>query len=104
MWESHSVRETSSEVDQGYNSLGVSDESCPFGCLRTEMQELPACSGLDSRVPGIMVGVDPRSEETPRGVEEEVGQITSLETISSLATQLLHTVQVVSVVSHVVGT
>ena len=93
VWESHSVREPSSKVDQGCNSLGVSGESCPVRCLRTEMQELPACSGMDSRVPGIVVGVDPRTEETPREMEEGVGQFTSMETISSLVTQLLRTVQ-----------
>ena len=118
VWESHSVREASTKVDQGCNSLGVSGESCTVGCLRTEMQELPACSGMDSHVPGIVVRVDPRSEETHREMEEGVGQFTSLETISSLVTQLLLTVQegttggrhassgggVGSVVSRVVGT
>ena len=57
------------------------------------MQELSACSGMDSHVPGTVVGVDPRSEETPRKVEEGDGQLASLETISSLVTQLLRTVQ-----------
>ena len=52
-----------------------------------------ACSGMDSRVPGIVVGVHPRNGETPREMEEGVGQFTSLETISSLASQLLRTVQ-----------
>ena len=93
VWESHSDREPSPKVDGGCNSLGVSGESCTVGCLRTEMQELPACSGMDSRVPGTMVGVDLRSEETPRKVEEGDGQLASLETISSLVTQLLRTVQ-----------
>ena len=79
-------------MDRGCNSLGVSGESGTVGCLWTEMQELPACSGMDSRVPGIVVGVDPRSEETPPEVEEGVGQFTSLDTISSLVTQLLRTV------------
>ena len=63
------------------------------GRVRTKMQELPACSGMNSRVPGPMVGVDPRSEETPRKVEEGDGQLASLEAISSLVTQLLRTVQ-----------
>ena len=57
------------------------------------MQELPACSGMNSHVPGPVVGVDPRSEETPRKVEEGDGQLASLEAISSLVTQLLRTVQ-----------
>ena len=38
-------------------------------------------------------GVDPRSEETPRKVEEGDGRLASLETISSLVTQPLRTVQ-----------
>ena len=61
--------------------------------LRKEKQDLPACSGMDSRVHGIVVDVDLRSDETPREMEEGVGQITSSETISSLVTQLLHAVQ-----------
>ena len=90
-WESHSDREPSSKVDWGCNSLGVSGESCTVGCLRTKMQELSACSRMDSRVPGTVV--DPRNEEIPRKVEEGDGQLASLETISSLVTQLLRTVQ-----------
>ena len=48
---------------------------------------------MDSRVPVPMVGVDSRSEEIPRKVEEGDGQLASLEAISSLVTQLLRTVQ-----------
>ena len=91
VWESHSDREPISMVVRGCNSLGVSGESCTAGCHRTKRQELPACSGMDSRVPGPVVGVDPRSEETPRKVEEGDGQLASLETISSLVTQLIRT-------------
>ena len=93
VWESHSDQEPSLKVDRGCDSLGVSGESGTVGCLRTEMQELPACSGMGSRVPGIVVGVDPRSGETPREMKEGVAQVTSLETISSLVSQLLRTVQ-----------
>ena len=93
VWESHSDREPSSKVDRGCNSLGVSGESCTVGCLRMNMHELPACPRMDSRVPGTLVGVDQRSKETPRKVEEGGGKLASLETISSLITQLLRTVQ-----------
>ena len=93
VWESHSDREPSSNADRGCNSLGESGESWTVGSLRTKMQELPACSGMNSRVPGPVVGVDLRSEETPRKVEEGDGQLASVEAISSWVTQLLHTVQ-----------
>ena len=33
------------------------------------------CSGMDSRVPVTVVGVDSRSEEIPRQVEEGDGQL-----------------------------
>ena len=85
VWESHSDREPSSNAESG--------ESWTVGCLRTKMQELPACSGMNSRVPGPVVGVDPRSEGTPRKVEEGDSQLASLEAISSLVTQLLRMVQ-----------
>ena len=48
VWESHSDREPSSDADQGCNSLGESNESWNVGCLQTNVQELPVCSGLDS--------------------------------------------------------
>ena len=92
-WESHSDREPSSNADRGCNSLGKSGESWNVGCLQTKVQELPACSGMDSRVPVPVVGVDSRSEEIPQKVEEGGGQLASLEAISSLVTQLLRTVQ-----------
>ena len=67
---------------------------CGSGCNSLQkMQELPACSGMHSRVPGPVVGVDPRSEETPRKVEEGDGQLASLEAISSLVAELLRMVQ-----------
>ena len=89
VWESHSDREPSSNADRGRNSLEESGESWNVGCLQTKVQELPVCS----RVPVPVIGVDPRSEETPRKVEEGDGQLASLEAISSLVTQLLRTVQ-----------
>ena len=93
MWESHLDRELSSNADRGCNSLGEFGESWNVGCLQTKVQELPACSGMNSRVPVPVFGVDPGSEETPRKVEEGDGQLASLEAISSLVAQLLRTVQ-----------
>ena len=93
MWESQSDREPSSDADRGCNSLGESDESWNVGCFQTNVQELLVCSGMDSRVPVPVVGVDSRSEETPRKVEKGDGQLAPLEAISSLVTQLLRTVQ-----------
>ena len=52
-----------------------------WGCLRTKLQDLPACSGMGSRVPVSMVGVDSRSAETPRKVEKGDGQLAPLEAI-----------------------
>ena len=83
----------SSDAGQGRDSLGESDESRNVRCLRTELQELPACSGMGSRVPVSVVGVDSRSAGTPRKVEKGDGQLAPLEAISSLATQLLRTAQ-----------
>ena len=48
---------------------------------------------MNSRVPVPVVGVDPRGEEIPRKAEEGDSQLTSLEVISSLVTQLLRAVQ-----------
>ena len=93
VWESYSDRESSSDADRSCNSLGESGESWNVGCLQANVQELPVCSGMDSRVPVPVVGVDSRSEEIPRKVEEKDGQMASLEAISSLVTQLLRTVQ-----------
>ena len=93
VWESHSDRESSSDAGRGRNSLGESDESRNVGCLQTEFQELPACSGMGSRVSVSVVGVDSRSAETPRKVDKGDGQLAPLEAISSLVTQLLHTAQ-----------
>ena len=93
MWESHSDRESSSEAGRGCNYLGESDESQNVGCLQTELQELPACSGMGSRVPVSVVGVDSRSAETPRKVEKGDGQLAPLEAIFSLVKQLLRTAQ-----------
>ena len=70
VWESHSDQESSSDAGRGRDSLGEPDESRNVGCLRMELQELPACSGMGSRVPVSVVGVDSRSAETPRKVEK----------------------------------
>ena len=63
------------------------------GCLQTELQELLACSGIDSRVPMSVVGVGSKSAETPRKVGKRDGQLAPLEAISSLVTRLLQTAQ-----------
>ena len=63
------------------------------GGLQKGKQDLPVCLTMDSRVPGIVVDADLRSDESPREMEEGVDQITSSETISSLVTQLLHAAQ-----------
>ena len=76
-----------------YILLGESGESWNVGCLHTKVQELPACSRMNSRGPVPVVDVDSRSEEIPRKVEEGDGQLISLEAISSLVTQLLRTIQ-----------
>ena len=94
VWESHSDRESSSNAGRGRDSLAESDESRNVRCLRMELQELPACSGMGSRVPVSVVGVDSRSAETPRKVEKKGdSQLTPLEAISSLVTQLLRMTQ-----------
>ena len=93
VWASHSEQESSSDAGRGRDSLGESDESRNVGCLRTELQELPACSGMGSRVPVSVVGVDSRSAETLRKVEKGDSQLAPLEAISSLVTQLLRTAQ-----------
>ena len=89
MWESHSDRELSSDAGQDLDSLGEFDDAWKLGCLRTDLQELMVCSGMDPRVPVSGVGVGPRSVETPRKVGEEDGQLAPLQAISSLVTQLL---------------
>ena len=88
VWESHSDREPSSDASQDQDSLGESDDSRKLGCLRTDLQELLVCSGMDSRVPVSAVGVSLRSVETPRKVGKEDGQLAPLEAISSLVTRL----------------
>ena len=57
VWESHSDREPSSHAGQDQDSLGESDDSRKLGCLRTDLQELLVCSGMDSRVSVSGVGV-----------------------------------------------
>ena len=65
VWESHSDREPSLDAGRGQDSLGDSDDSRKVECLWTELQELLACSGMDSRVPVSVVGVGSKSAETP---------------------------------------
>ena len=86
-------REPSSDADRGQDSLGESDNSRKVGCLQMELQELLACSGMDSRVPVSAVGVGSKSAETPRKVGKGDGQLAPLEAISSLVTRLLRTAQ-----------
>ena len=93
MWESHSDREPSSDAGQDQDSLGGSDDSRQLRCLRTDLQELQVCTGMDSRVPVSGVGVSSRNVETPRKVGEGDGQLAPLEAISSLATRLLRMAQ-----------
>ena len=84
VWESHSDRESSLDAGWGRDSLGESDDSRKVRCLRTELQDLPASSGMDSRIPVSVAGVGSRSAETPRKVEKGDGQLAPLEAISSL--------------------
>ena len=93
VWESHSDREPSSDAGRGRNSLGESDDSRKVGCLQTELQELLACSGMDSRVPVSVVGVGSKSAETPRKVGKGDGQLVPLKAIYSLVIRLLRTAQ-----------
>ena len=93
VWESHSERESSSDAGRDRDSLGESDESRNVGCLRTKLQEPPACSGMGPRVPVSVIGVYSGSAETPRKVEKGDGQLAPLEAISSLVVQLLRTAQ-----------
>ena len=93
MWESHSDREPSSDAGRGRDSLGQSDDSRKVVCLQMELQELLACSGMDSRVPVSVVGVGSKSEETPQKVGKGDGQLAPLEAISSLVTRLLRMAQ-----------
>ena len=88
VWESHSDREPISDSGQDQDSLGESDDARKVGCLRTDLQELLVCSGIDSRVPASGVGVSSRSVETPRKVEKGDGQLAPLEAIFSLVTRL----------------
>ena len=89
VWESHSDRKPRSDVGWGWDSLGESDDSRKVGCLQTELQELLACSGMDSRVSVSVVGVGSKSVETPRKVGKGDGQLAPLEAISSLVTRIL---------------
>ena len=74
VWESHSDLEPSSDAGRGQDSLGESDDSRKVGCLRTELQELLACSGMYSRVPVSVVIVGSKSVETPRKVGKGDGR------------------------------
>ena len=93
VWESHSERESSSDAGRDWDSLGESDESRNVRCLQTKLQELPACSGMGSRVPVSVVGVDSGRAGNPQKVEKGDGQLAPLEAISSLVAQLLRTAQ-----------
>ena len=72
-------KDLSNGLSEYYNyscfPAGGSGESGTVGCLQAQVQELPAGSGMCTRVPGPVVGVDPRSEETPRKVEEGDAQL-----------------------------